>query len=152
MPPCINRLLSLVRIRAETRGGLELDTCHVRARCCGIELIPSLHQVALRAQQAYEASEIHATTGEPRLVCGDALVHSEWHDAAFVFVNCVTWPEEVLTQLGQLATAKMRPGAVLALVKRKLPEDLAEQYWKWRWGLCEMSFGECRVHFYTRKR
>ena len=83
-------------------------------------------------------------------MCGDALECREWHDACLVFVNCVTWPEEVLKQLGEVATRHMRPGAVLALVKRKLDDTLAAQYWSWRWSLCERSFGECRVHIFTR--
>ena len=121
-------------------------------RCGGIELIPELHEVAQRVRVTYETSDL--CPGSPGreclLLCGDALECREWHDACLVFVNCVTWPEEVLKQLGEVATRHMRPGAVLALVKRKLDDKLAAQYWSWRWSLCEMSFGECRVHIFTR--
>eukprot|EP00913_Durusdinium_trenchii_P008736 g8204.t1 len=112
-----------------------------------------------RGRRRWKTSEAKSSMNPLKLLEASDFLHpissSHWTSASVVFANGVTWPSELLAEIGQLAL-KLKKGAVLVLVARRLPADDLEllQRFDVRGDACLLSFTDkkaVQVWIYQRR-
>lgn len=127
-------------------------------RCCvGCELQPRVARSARDLARRYVRSGLARfaqSAGEPRdlFVEGDFLDALDWSDASIVFANGVTWPKDLIREVG-LRALRLQRGAVLLLAARQLPVEPAFlEAFDVRGEACLMSFTRDAVLIWAYQR
>jgi len=103
--------------------------------CLGIEVLEPLHEVA----EAALASCCKEMPANVQLRCADVRDVEWWGGVSVAFCNAVTWPEDLLTAVGEAAVA-LRFGARLLVVGRQLPPAVVKGRFVLSRTACDMDW------------
>jgi hypothetical protein len=121
--------------------------CYPFKKSVGVELLSSLHDLALRAKQDWDANVdlSHKTTIE--FYHGNIFDLSvyDWTGADIILVNSTCFTDVMMRDLSVLA--KIRPSCIMITFTQALESSLFEVIGTNRW---EMSWGEADVYYHKR--
>lgn len=110
----------------------------------GIELIPSLHQIAqLQAQRLQQMDPKQSLDITP--ICDNFLNYS-FHDADIVFINATGLSSELWSLLADKLSL-LKPGSRIILTSKRLPSPTFREYYR---GMEKMSWGLTSTYIYEK--
>ena len=129
-------------------------------KCTGYEIDLEAREAGNIAARAYTQRGIvlHARSSSHPLKmfeASDFLRDLRWLSASLVFVNGVTWPNEMIVKVSKLAL-DLKPGAIIMLVARRFPADDLNvlEHFDVRGDACFLSFTDkkaVQVWVYQRR-
>eukprot|EP00698_Gefionella_okellyi_P012507 TRINITY_DN3377_c0_g1_i1.p1 TRINITY_DN3377_c0_g1~~TRINITY_DN3377_c0_g1_i1.p1 ORF type:complete len:129 (-),score=26.02 TRINITY_DN3377_c0_g1_i1:357-743(-) len=122
------------------------------ARCVGIELVESHHDIAMTVLEKYRTI---APKDEPviHLICGsflDSSTDSQWRDADIVYAASTCFDADLVTQLVHRAALLLKPGARFIVLTHALPEQDRSLFQQQHQAPYRMSFGNATAAIYVK--
>jgi SAM-dependent methyltransferase len=121
--------------------------------CVGLEVLPSLHELAVAAKEFYQTQtqiKCQLAHAKVELVCGDLLEY-DWSHATVVFVHSTCFDDELLQAMNRKAKQLKSGSYFITLVVWKDGADLVDSFDFCHEGSYPMTWGEAFVYIYRRR-